>query len=52
MAGSMILNVTYGIDVQSTEDPYIQIAEKSMGAVGEATDASSFLIDRLPFRAS
>jgi hypothetical protein len=52
MAGSMILNVTYGIDVKSAEDPYIQIAEKSMEAVGEATNPNSFSLDKLPICAS
>jgi hypothetical protein len=51
MAGSMILNITYGIDVQSIQDPYIQIAEQSMASMQEAMNANAFLVDTLPFRA-
>jgi hypothetical protein len=51
MSGSLILNVNYGFDIKSADDPYILIAERSMEAVGEAINPSSFSIDRWPIRA-
>jgi hypothetical protein len=52
MAGSMILNVTYGIEVKSAADSHVQVAEQSMEAVAEAINPNSFMIDILPFRTS
>jgi len=49
MAGSFILNVTYGLDVQSVEDSYIKMAEDSMHAIAIAGSPGTFLVDTLPF---
>jgi len=51
MTGSFILNVTYGIDVQSANDPYIRIANESVQAVVNALVPGAFLVDTLPIRA-
>jgi hypothetical protein len=51
MAGSFILNLTYGIDVQSADDPYVQMAEHSAQGISDAGNPGSFLVDILPIRA-
>jgi hypothetical protein len=51
MAGSMILDVTYGIDVKSADDYYVRIAERSMEAIGQALNPTAVIIDKWPIRA-
>lgn len=48
MAASMILNITYGIDVQDFNDPYVQTVEKAMDALTEAGVPGAFLVDTFP----
>jgi len=48
MAGSLILNVTYGIDVQSPEDTYMRMAESTVAIGDEAATPGAFLVDVLP----
>ena len=38
--------------VLPTQDPYIAIAEKAMGALGVAGIPGTFLVDTLPMRVS
>lgn len=49
MAGSEIIKVTYGIDVQAEDDPFIYTAERAKEAVSATTNAGSYLVDILPF---
>ena len=42
--------VVYGIQVLPSNDPYIKIAETSMGAVAEAGNPGRFLVDVIPMR--
>ena len=50
MAGSLILKITYGLDIQSADDPYIALVEESVEAAVQAANPGSFLVDTLPFR--
>lgn len=50
MAGSLILGVSYGLDVQPENDPYIATAEKALHAMSMAGNAGSFLVDTVPMR--
>lgn len=47
-AGSLIMDVTYGIDVLAENDPYITTAEKGMVSVAAATAPGAFMVDALP----
>ena len=40
--------MTYSINVQPSNDPYIKIAEEAMGAVAELLIPGSFLVDIIP----
>jgi hypothetical protein len=51
MAASLILNITYGIDAQSLENPYVVNAEKAMSIMAEAGTPGDFLVDAIPMRA-
>jgi hypothetical protein len=50
MAGSLILNIAYGIDVRSADDPYLMMAENSLKVSEAASIPGSFLVDTLPIR--
>lgn len=50
MAGSLILNVAYGIEVQSVHHPFMETIEKSMECLVEAGNPGSFLVDSIPSR--
>ena len=48
MAGSLILGVAYGIDVQPNNDPYIATAETALHAISMAGNAGAYLVDYIP----
>ena len=50
MAGSLILGVAYGIDVQPKDDPYIATAETALHAMSMAGNAGAYLVDSIPIR--
>jgi hypothetical protein len=50
MAGSLILNIAYGIDAQSVDDPYLSLIDESMRTREGAVTPGSFLVDMLPWR--
>lgn len=50
MAGSLILGVAYGIDVQPRDDPYIATAETALHAMSMAGNAGAYLVDYIPIR--
>jgi hypothetical protein len=50
MAGSLILDITYEIDVRSAEDPYLVMGGNSLKTSEEASIPGSFLVDALPIR--
>ena len=52
MAGSLILGVAYGIDVEPKDDPYIATAETALHAMSMAGNAGAYLVDSIPIRES
>jgi hypothetical protein len=46
--GSIILSMTYSINVRPYNDPYIKIAEEALGAIGELLIPGAFLVDIIP----
>ncbi|KAJ6550242.1 cytochrome P450 [Mycena capillaripes] len=48
MPGALIMNVTYGIEVRSSNDPYIKIAEEAMHGLSLACIPGAFLVDIFP----
>ncbi|KAF5333831.1 hypothetical protein D9758_017428 [Tetrapyrgos nigripes] len=49
MAGTTVLSIAYGIQVQPENDPFIEIAERANHALVCATNSGSYLVDQLPF---
>ena len=47
-AAAVIMGVTYGIAINSTEDRYIAIAEKALEGMARAASPGAFLVDLLP----
>ncbi|KAG7446976.1 cytochrome P450 [Guyanagaster necrorhizus] len=47
-SGSIILKVTYGIDVQEENDPFVKLIESSNTNFGIATTPGTFLVDNFP----
>ncbi|KAF8066895.1 cytochrome P450 [Lyophyllum atratum] len=48
-SASVIMNVTYGINIAPKGDRYITIAEKALGGMAEAANPGAFLVDLIPF---
>jgi hypothetical protein len=50
MAGALILEISYGIEVQPYDDPYVNTAENALSGLCAAANAGSYLVDSFPFR--
>ncbi|KAJ7844804.1 cytochrome P450 [Mycena leptocephala] len=48
MTGALMMDVTYGIDVRSSDDRYIGIAEEAMHGLSVASIPGTFLVDTIP----
>ncbi|KAF7336336.1 Cytochrome P450 [Mycena venus] len=48
MAGALIMDITYGIKVLPSKDPYIQLVEKVMQDFSNASIPGAFLVDIFP----
>ncbi|EMD37282.1 hypothetical protein CERSUDRAFT_153819 [Gelatoporia subvermispora B] len=48
MAGAIIIQTAYGIEVQSKDDPYVHIAEKAIEGPSAASTPGKYLVDALP----
>lgn len=44
MAGALIMDITYGIRVRSSDDPYINIAKEAMHGLSIASIPGTFLV--------
>ncbi|KIJ30785.1 hypothetical protein M422DRAFT_267616 [Sphaerobolus stellatus SS14] len=49
LAGAIIMEMTYGIQVKPNHDPYVENAETVLAAIAEAGIPGRFLVDTLPF---
>ncbi|KDR70118.1 hypothetical protein GALMADRAFT_144803 [Galerina marginata CBS 339.88] len=47
-AAAVIMGVTYGITIASTDDQYIALAEKALEGMGAAASPGAFLVDLIP----
>lgn len=52
MAASLSVDVAYGIDIQSSNDPHLTLVKKSLESVIACVNPGSFLVDSMPIRAS
>ncbi|KZV77325.1 cytochrome P450 [Peniophora sp. CONT] len=48
MAGGVILDVGYGLDIQSADDPYIKRAAETLAIIDKAGNPGAFLVDIIP----
>ncbi|KAF7977288.1 hypothetical protein HWV62_4251 [Athelia sp. TMB] len=48
MVGASIIDITYGIRAKPTNDPFIALAEKTLGIINSAVKPGAFLVDALP----
>ncbi|KAI0321144.1 cytochrome P450 [Amylostereum chailletii] len=49
MAGQVTLSISYGIDIQPCDDPWIELAERCLKAFDVSTQLSGRIFDLLPF---
>ena len=49
MYGKLIMSITYGIDVNSADDPYITNARKALFAITAAGNVGTYLVDPIPW---
>ncbi|EKM55820.1 uncharacterized protein PHACADRAFT_209340 [Phanerochaete carnosa HHB-10118-sp] len=48
MAAAVILGITFGMEVQPENDPYVNTAEKAMHAMAMVTNPGSYMVDYVP----
>ena len=48
LSGAFILDISYGLEVESQDDVFITQAEKGMSAMAAAGTATSYVVDLLP----
>jgi hypothetical protein len=49
MVGGMILSMTYGISVKSSDDPWLALSSRAINSVADAATPGAILVDLLPF---
>jgi hypothetical protein len=52
VTGALIMDITYGLDVKSHEDKFLQAAKHAMECVEKVMVPGAFLVDTLPIRSS
>ncbi|KAI9453322.1 CyP450 monooxygenase [Lactarius psammicola] len=48
VAGSTILDIAYGLDIRTSDDPYLKRAEECLAILDKAGNPGSFLVDIIP----
>ena len=48
VAGALIMQMTYGMDIKSHEDKFLQAAERATDHIEAAMVPNAFLVDRFP----
>ncbi|PSS06488.1 hypothetical protein PHLCEN_2v3717 [Hermanssonia centrifuga] len=48
LSGKIIMGLTYGIDVQKTDDPYVSAAQRALRGMNEAGNVGTYLVDFIP----
>ncbi|EKM55856.1 uncharacterized protein PHACADRAFT_256765 [Phanerochaete carnosa HHB-10118-sp] len=49
MTGSIILGITFGMELLPENDPYVTLAEKALHAMAEVGNVGSYMVDYLPW---
>ncbi|EJD37774.1 cytochrome P450 [Auricularia subglabra TFB-10046 SS5] len=49
LGGANIMSITYGMDSQLKDDPYIQLGEESLAIASKASSQGAYLVDVMPF---
>ena len=52
VTGALIMDITYGLDIKSHEDPFLQAAERAMECAKSTMIPGAFLVDTFPIRSS
>jgi len=47
--GAITLSIAYGLEITSTSDPFLEIAEQALIGLGAGSTPGAFLVDSLPF---
>jgi len=50
VTGALTMETTYGMDIKSHEDKFLQAAELAMGHLEKAATPGAFLVDTFPIR--
>ena len=50
VTGALIMDITYGLDIKSHEDPFLQAAGRAMDCVERTMVPGAFLVDTFPIR--
>jgi len=50
MAGSTILDIAYGLDIRTSDDPYLKRAEECLQILDKAGNPGAFFVDIVPAR--
>ncbi|THH13120.1 hypothetical protein EW146_g7061 [Bondarzewia mesenterica] len=48
MAGSVIMDVAYGLTIETADDPYLQRADEALAIIDKAGNPGSFYVDIIP----
>jgi hypothetical protein len=48
-AGGVTLNLAYGIDIKPENDPYINISERAIGLLNQASAPGKYFVDSIPW---
>ncbi|KAF8652307.1 hypothetical protein AX16_004465 [Volvariella volvacea WC 439] len=49
MSADVILSITYGLEIQPERDPYVELVEKALESLNEATIPGRFIVDLVPW---
>lgn len=48
MAGSVIMDISYGLDIRTHNDPYLERAQGALDIIDQAGNPGSWLVDLIP----
>jgi hypothetical protein len=46
--GALVMNLTYGFDIKSHDDPFLSAAERALAIILEVAVPGAFLVDTFP----
>lgn len=51
-AAAVIMDIAYGLDVQTEDDPFVEAADTALTSLIPAVTPGSFVVEAMPFRTS